>query len=119
MHEPCGRRHSYAMDCCGSWMSLAKFESVAIRWPTSKMVAERLARENMEREREDSRRKVVSRNSDCCLDWNFGVCDQVNCKLRHRCSFIEYNGDLRPCLGRHRAREHRQDHHNIARKSEK
>ena len=98
-------------------MSLTKFESVATRWPTSKMVAERLARENMERE--DSRRKVAGRNSDCCLDWNFGICDEVNCKLRHRCSFIEYNGDLRPCLGRHKAREHRLDQQNSSRKSEK
>ena len=113
VHEPCGRRHSYAMDCQGSWMSLNKFESVASRWPTSKMIAERMAEEGTEREERKRRRQLVSegKNADCCLDWNFGICDSLSCKRRHRCSFIEYSGtgDMTPCLGRHKAREHRED----------
>jgi len=117
VHEPCGRRHSYAMDCSGTWMSLAKFESVAVRWPSSRIIADRLAKETLEKE-ERKRRRLAPEgmNSNCCLDWNFGICDEVNCKLRHRCSFIGYNRDLTPCLGRHKAREHREDHNYSNRK---
>ena len=113
VHEPCGRRHSYAMDCQGTWMTLNKFESVASRWPTSRMIAERITEEGPEREERKRRRLLVSegKNADCCLDWNFGICDSLSCKRRHRCSFIEYDGtgDMTPCLGRHKAREHRKD----------
>ena len=35
VHSVCGRRHGYAIDCDGSWMSLARFESLALRWPST------------------------------------------------------------------------------------
>ena len=107
-HELCGKRHSFGMDCSGVWMSVAKFESLASGWPTSKKIAERMAKENMEREERKRRRHP---KDDCCLDWNFGTCDEISCKRRHRCSFIKDNGDYQPCLGRHKAKEHRNDPH--------
>ena len=36
-HARCGKRHSYARECDGSWMKLKKFEKVAARWPDTKM----------------------------------------------------------------------------------
>ena len=41
VHEMCGRRHSYGMECNGSWMTLTRFESLAARWSSSKMNRDR------------------------------------------------------------------------------
>ena len=41
VHEVCGRRHSYGMECNGSWMTLTRFESLAARWSSSKMNRDR------------------------------------------------------------------------------
>ena len=85
---------------------LTRFESLAARWSTSKMIAERL-----ELQREDRKRRRLTpapanagHNSSCCLDWNFGVCHQANCKKRHRCSAQTRAGEV--CMGKHRAVQH-------------
>lgn len=107
VHETCGRRHSYAMECSGAWMSLTRFESLAAKWPTSKMIAERLEGQREDRKRRRLTPPPVEQNSICCFKWNCGAqsCHDINCKKRHRCS-----AEIRPgvvCLGKHRALQHR------------
>ena len=91
-------------------MTLTRFESLAARWSTSKMIAERLNRDREDQEREDRKRRrlttpaPLSQNSTCCSSWNFGICLDTNCKKRHRCSVETRPGVV--CLGKHRAPRH-------------
>ena len=34
-HSTCGKRHGFARECDGSWMSLERFESLALKWPST------------------------------------------------------------------------------------
>jgi len=34
-HSLCGKKHGFGRECDGSWMSLPKFESVALKWPST------------------------------------------------------------------------------------
>merc|ERR1719342_423974 len=34
-HSFCGKRHGFGRECDGSWMSLEKFESLALKWPST------------------------------------------------------------------------------------
>ena len=96
-HATCGRKHGYAINCDGTWMSLQRYEAMALRWSSTL---------HYKRELEEKRHKV-SRVKSACLTWNrSGSCD--GCSSEHRCSFMEIDnlhGD-RVCWGRHRERDH-------------
>jgi len=114
-HNVCGKRHSYARYCDGSWMTVEKFEMVAMKWPTTismqnhKMMQKRKSDQFKTTGLEVPRRKRIcseinqssstmqkpykemsetEKMLNTCKDWNAGLC--LNCKFgnrkRHRCS---------------------------------
>ena len=121
IHDVCGRKHGYAIECDGTWMSLSKFESRAIKWPSTLLYKKKL--ETRDRNRHETlrekRKKTWSpriKNSEmlrsACISWNFdGKCNSYHDDdgKVHRCSFIAFDNDVgdRPCWGRHTELEHR------------
>lgn len=115
-HNVCGRTHSYAMDCTGLWMTVDKFEMLAMKWPTTRMRIKkssddynpkdaprrkRIRYENTHGSSSNSSSNSISnmqkpykemsedeKKENTCEEWNFGQC--VSCKFgnrkRHRCS---------------------------------
>jgi len=118
-HKACGRRHSYAMECNGSWMNLRKFEMLALKWPTNhqlrmKSKYSKLKYTNTETKPEDVIKSYMEMTEDekrenTCNDWNFRKC--LDCKFgnrkRHRCSkMISGDNGTKICWGLHREVDH-------------
>jgi len=134
VHDRCGTKHSFAMECDGKWMSLEKFEAVASRWPDTKTKLKEIKKARskvataLRKSSTLSRSKIVKRTSpsprqrshgkadktmsefekmlDTCLVWNTGRCK--DCNKQHRCSKMikEGDGDERICWGGHKEWEH-------------
>lgn len=119
-HVRCGRGHSYAMQCNGEWMSLRKFEAVAMKWPSTKVEEERLQEElfqNRSKYEKKSEKSVIEMTDtekmmDTCLDWNKGMCRKCKYgeKKRHQCSMMVRGkgGENRICWGNHKEVDHDQ-----------
>jgi len=118
-HKACGRRHSYAMECNGSWMSLRKFEMLALKWPTNHQLRKKskyskLNYANTENKPEEVIKSYMEMTEDekrenTCNDWNFRKC--LDCKFgsrkRHRCSkMISGENETKICWGHHREVDH-------------
>ena len=129
VHRDCGRKHGYAILCDGSWMSLPKFEAIALRWPSTMAYRKRLESQLLASNSNDSvsspysppttrhrnRQKMnrptkqSERLKALCFDWNLkGTCEESRCSAIHKCSFMEIDnkhGD-RVCWRRHREMDH-------------
>ena len=109
----CGRRHSFAKECDGSWMSLTRFESVALQWPSTLAFKKKLERspDSLRRQLKSSIKKKQNINDklkSTCITWNIeGKCDD-NCLYVHRCSYMiidDKHGDS-ICWGNHKEKDH-------------
>merc|ERR1719186_1503481 len=126
-HKVCGKQHSYFKECDGSWMTVEKFEMVAMRWPMPTMKKMRKKTSGLEVPR---RKRIRLENNpssstmqrpykemseaekilNTCKDWNTGLC--LDCKFgnrkRHRCSKMISDGEMgeKICWGDHKEVDH-------------
>jgi len=126
-HKVCGKQHSYFKECDGSWMTVEKFEMVAMRWPMPTMKKMRKKTSGLEVPRRKRIRLEDNPSSstmqkpykemsepekmlNTCKDWNNGLC--LNCKFgnrkRHRCSKMISDGEMgeKICWGDHKEVDH-------------
>jgi len=109
----CGRRHSFAKECDGSWMSLARFENVALQWSSTLTFKKKLERspELLLRKLKSSiikKQNINDKLKSTCITWNFEGRNCEDCQYVHRCSFmiIDYKKGDSICWGNHRERDH-------------
>ena len=119
-HHSCGRKHGYAKECDGSWMAVARFETLALRWPSTLAYKKQMGIKSRREERaSDWKRKTSSskvKESDklrsICMRWNLdGDCDTRHEAdgLVHRCSYVDIDnkhGD-RICWAKHKEIDHK------------
>jgi len=106
VHASCGRRHSYAMECNGNWMTLKKFENVARRWLDTRKEERKL--QSLINSDKPEKDLEFEKMLDTCLDWNNGNCHK-KCKKQHRCSKMvrDVGSKTRICWGEHKEVDHK------------
>ena len=110
-HAACGRKHGYANDCDGTWMSLPRFEALALKWPSTLAYKSKLEKMNNKRikvSRSFERGGLSEKLFSTCWNWNQSECEDEGCHLVHRCSYVhidDQHGD-RVCWGWHKEVDH-------------